>query len=411
MMGESNLHLGVAAPPALDELISNLKVHEVVMEKDSKIYRGKNERVKSIAFTGTFESSLEERVCLRTCLEPDVWIQASGCSKHIIGNKSLFSTYKAYDGERPRRKQEPIRRYPGRPNETYSSYMENKIFSEDIKRGPYSKDSTCLGLRKEYRLSLKNDMPLQDKMDDRTLLWREYIRLERRKKLENVRKCLNGKLLSMVDLNMALSLGDQRHKYLRFEGLQYTEGDIAGFEMRLAKIYRREVHWVQGQSVFTSRASRRLFDIRGPLVNELILEFFSTFRFGEVVLDLDTVGALQFQLGGVRRGSRGLGIDRTLLGSEGDASETIQAERNCPIRGGWYMVMRNGSSRGQREVLSKQACDLPRNEMCFRRQHDFALDLAEKDIDNVSEVSKSGKSRSVVSGNFQTLFQTHPCYN
>ncbi|GJY88795.1 zf-CCHC domain-containing protein [Tanacetum coccineum] len=106
-------------------------------------------------------------------------------------------------------------------------------------------DSTCLGLRKEYRLSLKNDMPLQDKMDDRTLLWREYIRLERRKKLENVRKCLNGKLLSMVDLNMALSLRDQRHQYLRFEGLQYTEGDIADFEMRLAKIYKREVHWVQ----------------------------------------------------------------------------------------------------------------------------------------------------------------------
>ncbi|GJR99941.1 hypothetical protein Tco_0316450, partial [Tanacetum coccineum] len=34
---------------ALDELIDNIKVHEVVMEKDSKIYRGKKERVKSIA--------------------------------------------------------------------------------------------------------------------------------------------------------------------------------------------------------------------------------------------------------------------------------------------------------------------------------------------------------------------------
>nr|GEY02875.1 UBN2 domain-containing protein [Tanacetum cinerariifolium] len=30
---------------ALDELISNLKAHEVVMEKDSKIYKGKKERV------------------------------------------------------------------------------------------------------------------------------------------------------------------------------------------------------------------------------------------------------------------------------------------------------------------------------------------------------------------------------
>nr|GFA40330.1 retrovirus-related Pol polyprotein from transposon TNT 1-94 [Tanacetum cinerariifolium] len=36
-------------------------------------------------------------VCLRTCLEPDEWIKHSGCSKHMTSNKSLFSTYKAYD--------------------------------------------------------------------------------------------------------------------------------------------------------------------------------------------------------------------------------------------------------------------------------------------------------------------------
>ncbi|GJR40486.1 hypothetical protein Tco_1216170 [Tanacetum coccineum] len=33
---------------ALDELIGNLKVDEVVMEKDSEIYKGKKERIKSI---------------------------------------------------------------------------------------------------------------------------------------------------------------------------------------------------------------------------------------------------------------------------------------------------------------------------------------------------------------------------
>nr|GEV45818.1 ribonuclease H-like domain-containing protein [Tanacetum cinerariifolium] len=38
-------------------------------------------------------------VCLRTCLEPDEWIKDSGYSKHMTGNKSLFSTYKAYDEE------------------------------------------------------------------------------------------------------------------------------------------------------------------------------------------------------------------------------------------------------------------------------------------------------------------------
>ncbi|GKA99705.1 zf-CCHC domain-containing protein [Tanacetum coccineum] len=42
---------------ALDELIDNLKVHEVVMEKDSEIYRGKKERVKSIALKAKKDSS------------------------------------------------------------------------------------------------------------------------------------------------------------------------------------------------------------------------------------------------------------------------------------------------------------------------------------------------------------------
>nr|GEV18579.1 zf-CCHC domain-containing protein/UBN2 domain-containing protein [Tanacetum cinerariifolium] len=45
---------------ALDELISNLKVHEVVMEKDFEIYRGKKERVKSIALKAKKESSDDE---------------------------------------------------------------------------------------------------------------------------------------------------------------------------------------------------------------------------------------------------------------------------------------------------------------------------------------------------------------
>nr|GEZ79451.1 UBN2 domain-containing protein [Tanacetum cinerariifolium] len=45
---------------ALDELIDNLKVHEVVMKKDSEIYRGKKERVKSIALKAKKESSDSE---------------------------------------------------------------------------------------------------------------------------------------------------------------------------------------------------------------------------------------------------------------------------------------------------------------------------------------------------------------
>nr|GEV34601.1 hypothetical protein [Tanacetum cinerariifolium] len=135
--------------------------------------------------------------------------------------------------------------------------------------------------------------------------------------------CTN--LVNFTDL--ALPPRYQRHQYLKYEGLHYTDADIVDFEPRYARIYRRDVHRVQvfnfgglpdlmaeglsgrmliehrdaqGQSVFTSRAWRQLFDIRGPVVHKLILDFFSTFRFGETVLDLDTVRALQFRLGGAR---------------------------------------------------------------------------------------------------------------
>ncbi|GKG36539.1 hypothetical protein Tco_0444217, partial [Tanacetum coccineum] len=43
---------------------------------------------------------------------------------------------------------------------------------------------------------------------------------------------------------VALLLRDQRHQYLRYEGLQYTNENIVDFEMMLARIYRREVHRV-----------------------------------------------------------------------------------------------------------------------------------------------------------------------
>ncbi|GKB60628.1 zf-CCHC domain-containing protein [Tanacetum coccineum] len=45
---------------ALDELIGNLKVHEVVIRNDFEIYKGKKERVKSIALKAKKESSNDE---------------------------------------------------------------------------------------------------------------------------------------------------------------------------------------------------------------------------------------------------------------------------------------------------------------------------------------------------------------
>ncbi|GJW92926.1 zf-CCHC domain-containing protein [Tanacetum coccineum] len=40
----------------------------------------------------------KKSICLGVDLEPDEWIKDSGCSKHMTGNRKLFSSYKAYNG-------------------------------------------------------------------------------------------------------------------------------------------------------------------------------------------------------------------------------------------------------------------------------------------------------------------------
>ncbi|GJR99546.1 retrovirus-related pol polyprotein from transposon TNT 1-94 [Tanacetum coccineum] len=164
---------------SLDELIGNLKVHEMIIKKDSEIVKAKVER-KSLALKAKKESSDEEcrfvrqtqndkktfyrsrddkngkldrkcfrcgdpnhligecpkppkdknqrafvggswsdsgeeddekvnnktclvaqassEICLRVDLELDEWIKDSGCSKHMMSNRKLFSSYKAYNG-------------------------------------------------------------------------------------------------------------------------------------------------------------------------------------------------------------------------------------------------------------------------------------------------------------------------
>ncbi|GJV03696.1 retrovirus-related pol polyprotein from transposon TNT 1-94 [Tanacetum coccineum] len=149
---------------SLDELIENLKVHEMIIKKDSEIVKAKGEK-KSLALKAKKESSDEEcstsgsedeeyamavrdfkkffkrrgrfvrqprnykntfqrsrddknskeddekvkdetclvaqasnEICLGVDLEPDEWIKDSGCSKHMTGNRKLFSSYKAYNG-------------------------------------------------------------------------------------------------------------------------------------------------------------------------------------------------------------------------------------------------------------------------------------------------------------------------
>ncbi|GJU20039.1 hypothetical protein Tco_1153381, partial [Tanacetum coccineum] len=131
---------------SLDELTGNLKVHEMIIKKNFEIVKAKVER-KSLALKAKKESNGEEcstsrsedekyvmavrdfkkffkrrgswsdsgeeddekvndemylvpqassEICLGVDLELDAWIKDSGCSKHMMGNRKLFSSYKVY---------------------------------------------------------------------------------------------------------------------------------------------------------------------------------------------------------------------------------------------------------------------------------------------------------------------------
>ncbi|GJT51759.1 zf-CCHC domain-containing protein [Tanacetum coccineum] len=75
---------------ALDELIGNLKVHEVVMKKEFKIYRGKKERVKTIALKAKKEQPREEKKSFRQRDEKkgksDRKCFSCGDLNHLIGD-------------------------------------------------------------------------------------------------------------------------------------------------------------------------------------------------------------------------------------------------------------------------------------------------------------------------------------
>ncbi|GJW59531.1 retrovirus-related pol polyprotein from transposon TNT 1-94 [Tanacetum coccineum] len=134
---------------SLDELIRNLKIHEMVIKKGSEIVKdevyaiavrdfkkffkrggrfvrqpqndkktfqrsrddknGKSDRKGSWSDSGEADdekakdetclmAQASSEICLGIDLEPDEWIKDSGCSKHMTGNLKLFSTYKEYNG-------------------------------------------------------------------------------------------------------------------------------------------------------------------------------------------------------------------------------------------------------------------------------------------------------------------------
>ncbi|GJY68953.1 hypothetical protein Tco_0471935 [Tanacetum coccineum] len=128
----------------------------------------------------------------------------------------------------------------------------------------------------------------------------------------------------LVDFaDMALPPREQRHRFLRYEGLEYIDSDIADFKSRIAMEHLDEA----GVVVFTSQAWRRMFSTRGPLVWELILEFLSMLRFGEFILAL-----------GLHTGEE--------MESPGFARYWSKSERMIPEKGDLHDYWRDISTNG-----------------------------------------------------------------
>ncbi|GJX25119.1 retrovirus-related pol polyprotein from transposon TNT 1-94 [Tanacetum coccineum] len=147
-------------------------------------------------------SDEQHRVCQKVKLEPDEWIKDNGCSRHMTGNKKLFSTYKEIDGGNVLFGGNTKSKIIGKGTITHNSlsihdvsHIENlsfnllsivqisdknpRIFSETCiakftKRITIGKELEKWPLQNENG-ELTNDLPLLTSIDDTSTLWHRRL--------------------------------------------------------------------------------------------------------------------------------------------------------------------------------------------------------------------------------------------
>ncbi|GJR92674.1 retrovirus-related pol polyprotein from transposon TNT 1-94 [Tanacetum coccineum] len=78
----------------LNEMLSNQKPSGDKLGLGFNSFEASSSGTKEIKFVKAQKKASSDGVDL----EPDEWIKDSGCSKHMTGNRKLFSSYKAYNG-------------------------------------------------------------------------------------------------------------------------------------------------------------------------------------------------------------------------------------------------------------------------------------------------------------------------
>ncbi|GJV59357.1 putative ribonuclease H-like domain-containing protein [Tanacetum coccineum] len=89
-----------------DEIATNVKNDGKSKALKNSCCKDKKRRLEVLQIKNNLKNSIYNilrklkvfKICLGVDLEPDEWIKDSGFSKHITGNRKLFSTYKAYNG-------------------------------------------------------------------------------------------------------------------------------------------------------------------------------------------------------------------------------------------------------------------------------------------------------------------------
>ncbi|GKA26528.1 retrovirus-related pol polyprotein from transposon TNT 1-94 [Tanacetum coccineum] len=76
----------------LNEMLNNQKPSGQKLGLGFNSFEASSNETKEIKFV-----KAQKKICLGVDLEPDEWIKDSGCSKHMMGNRKLFSSYKAYN--------------------------------------------------------------------------------------------------------------------------------------------------------------------------------------------------------------------------------------------------------------------------------------------------------------------------
>nr|GEV81980.1 retrovirus-related Pol polyprotein from transposon TNT 1-94 [Tanacetum cinerariifolium] len=121
-----------------------------------------------------FVAQASSQICLGVDLEPDEWINDNGCSKHMTGNRMLFSSYKAYN----------------KGNVIFGSNLHGNIIGKDITHVDDDLD-------KDEAIKITKKKNLENDIVDETLEIDEIVNIKesRNHPLENVIGNLNQRTL------------------------------------------------------------------------------------------------------------------------------------------------------------------------------------------------------------------------